>query len=91
MFTYLLIDESNGSSAHIMNMSEVAEYIIATFPIGSAVFIRLYRLLPGQEPQKMYLSRRCVNGNSGHPIIRAVEIRDRHNNIQDIYSFRIPA
>lgn len=88
MFTYLVIDEADNKSApFIMSMEQIAEYVVATFPVGAAVPLRVYRLLPKQEPQRMYLDRCNVHTPAGF-IPRAIEIRDRYHNIQDMFTFK---
>lgn len=82
---YLLIDKSDGQfAAHTMTMRQIAEYVVATFPIGAAVPVRIYRLLPNCEPQRMYLSRTTTKNMK---VILSVDISDGYGNPCDSFSF----
>ena len=88
MCIYLFTDESCPTfTPRLMNMAEIAEYVVATYPVGACFQSRIYRLLPNKDPERMNLSRTILRNG----FILHISLEDRWGNLCDIFTFNPPA
>lgn len=84
MYNYLVINDTyHDTIPHIMTMRALAEYIRDRFPVGRSIGLRIYRILPCNDPQRMYPVRTILGSDHVH----SVYLTNRFGHNMDEFTF----